>query len=94
MCGVELDFVEFKAPHKGEEISNVLSKIIQTYHLKGKVVGIVVDNASANNVAMQNIATTLNLNESTYPTPKEVHFRCFAHILNLACKGQCLNAIF
>ena len=67
-----------------------MKNIVDFYGLYGKINGIVVDNAKANDVAIKEIAKALGLNDRTYPTAKEVHFRCFAHILNIACQGKSL----
>ena len=64
-----------------------------TYGLKGKVIGIVVDNSKANDIAIKDIANFMNLNATTFPTPEELHFRCFGHILNIASQGKKLQEL-
>jgi len=90
MNTVALDFVDFAESHSGVNIARYVEEIIMKYHLYGKIIGLVADNASANNVAMKEIAGFLKLDNTTYPTAKEVHFRCFAHILNICCQGKSL----
>jgi hypothetical protein len=87
--GVALDFVEFEGRHTGVQIASQVNSVIDAFGLKKKVIGIVVDNATANDVAMKSIAeTVLQEDGANFPTAKEFHFRCFGHILNLGCKGM------
>jgi len=90
--GVLLDFILVSGSHSGKRIAFIVDNIIKKYHLHGKIVGLVVDNARANDIAVNEIAKGLGMNNETYPTLEEVHFRCFAHILNISCQGKtCLN---
>ena len=88
MHGLGLDFVEFQDNHTGQKIAEKVKDIIHDFWLDGKVIGIVVDNAKANDVAIQSIANVLKLDDNTFPNQTELHFRCFGHILNLGCKGE------
>ena len=90
MNTVALGFVDFAGSHSGVNIARYVREIILKYHLYGKIIGLVADNASANNVAMKEIADFLKLDDTTYPTANEVHFWCFAHILNICCQGKSL----
>jgi hypothetical protein len=87
MCGVTLDFKLLEDNHSGRQIATMVRTVINTYGLREKIIGCVVDNASANDVAVRRIAAALQLNETTFPTPEELHYRCFGHIMNLACQG-------
>jgi hypothetical protein len=88
MHSFALDFKDVPGSHNGERIANQVIYVIKKYHLEGKVIGIVVDNAKVNDVAIKKISQALNLDEDTFPTDKEIHFRCFAHILNICCQGK------
>jgi hypothetical protein len=88
MHSFALDFKDVPESHSGEHIANHVFNVIKKYHLEKKVIGIVVDNAKVNNVAIKKISQALNLNENTFPSEKEIHFRCFAHILNICCQGK------
>ena len=92
---VVLDFIHVSGSHTGKRIAFIVNNIIEKYHLHGKIVGLVVDNARANDVAVDEVAKALGLSSETYPTSEEVHFRCFAHILNICCQGKnCLRLIW
>jgi len=88
MQSASLEFTKVKGSHSGIQIANQVMETIQKYDLFDRIIGIVTDNASANDVAVGIIAKTLNLNENTYPKPEELHYHCFAHVLNLACQGE------
>jgi hypothetical protein len=90
MHGIALDFAEFSGHHSGLEIARKVKDVVNEFGLHGRILGIVVDNAKANDVAIQDIAAILGLDNTTYPTPSELHFRCFGHMMNLGCKGKCL----
>lgn len=74
-----LDFVPSEGLHTGKAIAQVFFKCLQFYGIETKVGGITVDNAAANTTFMSELSNIL-------PTFDAVdgHFRCFAHILNLA----------
>jgi hypothetical protein len=88
MNGTAIEFLEFPERQTGEQIAQNVWETIQKYNLNGKIVGIVVDNCSANDVALGIIAKKLKLNANTFPTPEELHYRCFGHIMNIGCKGK------
>ena len=92
MIGIGLDFVEFERQHTGVEIAHRVKTIINEYKLDQKILAIVVDNAKSNDVAIKEIATIFNLDQDTFPTPEELHIRCFGHTMNLACKGEFHNS--
>ena len=86
--GFGIEFAEFPEKHTGRNIADKVIHAIQEYGLKGKITGIVVDNASNNDAAMKIITQHLGLNDSTFPNEEELHFRCFGHAKNLGCKGK------
>jgi len=88
MHGVEIEFADFPAPHSGQNIATKVMNTIEQYELQEKIIGIVLDNASANDTAMGILAIYLGLNDETFPTREEFHIRCFGHALNLSCKGK------
>ena len=88
MHSVGLDFVDVAGSHSGENIASHVKKIVDKYCLYGKIIGLVVDNAKANDIAIEKIAEALNLDDKSFPTVSEAHFRCFAHILHIACQGK------
>jgi hypothetical protein len=88
MNGAGIQFIEFSESPTGDHIAEKVLDTIQYFHLWGRIIGIVVDNAAVNDVAICKISAKLNLNENSYPTEKELHLRCFGHIMNLGCKGK------
>jgi hypothetical protein len=86
--GVGLDFVEFSSHHTGKNIAKAFMGVVDQYRLRNKIVGIVMDNASSNDIAIKEIAVKLGLDNTTFPTADELHFRCFGHVMNLGCKGE------
>jgi len=90
MHSTGLGFVDAAGSHSGNNIATLVKRLVGKYGLSGKIIGLVVDNARANDVAVKDIAVALNLDARTYPTAQEVHLRCFAHILNIACQGRSL----
>ena len=88
MHGVGIEFADFPAPHSGQNIAKKVMDTIDQYELHGNIIGIVLDNAKANDNAMEILAHYLNLNQFTFPTKEDFHIRCFGHALNLACKGN------
>jgi len=90
MHSTGLGFVDAAGSHSGSNIATHVKRLVEKYGLSGKIIGLVVDNARANDVAIKDIALALSLDDRTYPTKQEVHLRCFAHILNIACQGKSL----
>jgi len=88
MHGVGIEFADFPAPHSGENIATKVMNTIKQYELQEKIIGIVLDNARANDTAMGILTGYLGLDEETFPTCEEFHIRCFGHALNLTCKGK------
>ena len=76
-----LDFVPSHGKHTGKDIANIFKNTItqNDLYLDTKIVGITLDNASANTKFIQELAVLL-------PNVDVIdqHFRCFAHIINLA----------
>ncbi|CAG8706133.1 8202_t:CDS:2, partial [Gigaspora rosea] len=80
-----LNFVELEGAHSGKNIANKFIKMVEFYKIENKIIGITTDNASNNDTMIDNIeiwAIEQNLNFSD-----KNHFRCFAHILNLAVQA-------
>lgn len=79
LVSVALDFVNSDGKHAGTDIANLFFKVVKEFGLEGKIQGITVDNASANTTFMSELKRLL-----TNFDPENQHFRCIAHILNLA----------
>ena len=80
LCTYILDFIVFKDQHSGYEISNLFSNVISDFNLQGRTMGITTDNASNNDVFIQELL------DKNYLLSPESHIRCFAHVLNLVAQ--------
>ena len=68
-----LDFVPENGEHTGKNIADKFNESLKTYGLEEKVIGITVDNASANTTFMAELA---KINEEFCEV--DMHFRCVA----------------
>ena len=75
-----LAFCSFKYLHFDRQIFNTIYQTVAIYGISNKIISIIFDNASNNNVDVQ------LLNDSFYPILNENLFliRCACHILNLS----------
>lgn len=74
-----IDFLSSNGHHTGRDIAELFHSVIRKYCLEKKVQGITVDNASANTKLMEELSKIMiNFKAS------EQHYRCLAHLLNLA----------
>ncbi|XP_066585170.1 uncharacterized protein [Prorops nasuta] len=75
---IVLDFVPSQGRHTGEEIANIFYKSVNDFGIADKIMGITVDNVSANTTFIYELGKLVpefNIEDQ--------HFRCMAHILNL-----------
>ncbi|XP_070522386.1 uncharacterized protein [Cardiocondyla obscurior] len=78
---IVLDFVPSHGKHTGKDIAYIFKNTIMQNNLSiaNKIIGITVDNASANTKFIHELAALLpNIDVN------DQHFRCFAHVINLA----------
>ena len=68
--------------HKGENIGKLIVSCIKEWKLK-RIVSITVDNASANEVAINHVKNVLNDDSDCVLNGEFLHIRCCAHIINL-----------
>lgn len=78
-----LDFVPSNGKHTGKDIANIFFNSIKDYDIQKKVQGITLDNAAANTTFIQEFSELMD-NEGIVFDTEDQHFRCFAHIINLA----------
>ena len=78
-----IDFCQSRGEHTGKDIANCFLKVIDNYELSNKIMGITVDNASANTKFMVELSGLLPSFDS-----ENQHFRCAAHILNLSTQDM------
>lgn len=69
--------------HRGIDIAKFFYDSITDFDIKNYIQGITVDNASANSVFMYELETLLKAEYIKF-SAEDQHFRCIAHILNLA----------
>jgi hypothetical protein len=76
-----LDIPRLKGPHSGENISVLLSTVIDFYDVAANLGFFMMDNASNNDTCIQELI-------KKYPTiSSQARLRCFGHILNLIVKA-------
>lgn len=83
-----LQFERLPYPHDGETIRAFIAKTIEENALQEKIISITSDNAS------NNIAAFRLLDKSSELTPLNlgiVHYKCVAHIIDLALKSALKN---
>lgn len=78
-----LDFEPSHGKHCGVDIANIFSNVLQFYTIENKIEGIAVDNVAANTTFISELGEILN-NKNIAFNIEDQHFRCFAHVLNLA----------
>ena len=78
-----LDFVCIPSSHTGERICHAFRDVIETkYNFGDRIMGVTLDNASNNTTFMEKlIESNPFFNETN-------HFRCFAHVVNLAVQSM------
>lgn len=75
-----LDFLPSHGKHTGKDIAELFQNCLVEYGIEEKVIGVTVDNVTANTVFIQ------ELSQLNAKFDGDSHFRCMAHILNLGCQ--------
>ena len=78
-----LDLVASEGKHKGSDIAKLFFQVVKFFEIQDRIQGITVDNASANETFMENLGVLMEKENFTF-NHEDQHFRCYAHILNLA----------
>lgn len=78
-----VDFIPSCGRHSGRDIAEIFHKSLKQWNLLSKIQGITLDNASANTKFMTELAKLMSAENINFD-PTNQHFRCFAHIINLA----------
>lgn len=78
-----IDFVPSNGCHSGKDIAKIFFETLNDHKLITKIQGITLDNASANTVFLSELAILMDANDLSLD-PVNQHFRCFAHVINLA----------
>jgi len=80
---VLIDFSLIPYPHGGQQIMEKLREIITEFKIEKKLIALTSDNASNNIKAFKILKNWLK----NYSSEEIIHFRCFAHIINLSIRG-------
>ncbi|KAL5581789.1 hypothetical protein UlMin_014231 [Ulmus minor] len=78
-----LNFSYLPPPHTGIALSDAISSLLIEWDIQGKIFGITLDNASANDVLVEELRVDLNSKGLLVCRGNFFHLRCCAHILNL-----------
>ena len=78
-----LNFSYLPPPHTGIALSDASSSLLLEWDIQGKIFGITLDNASANDVSVEELRVDLNSKGLLVCRGNFFHLRCCAHILNL-----------
>lgn len=78
-----ISFSFMPPPHDGISIFDKLQSLLAEWNLDSKVFSFTLDNASANNVAVDFLRNHLNLCSGLLCSGEFFHICCTAHIINL-----------
>ncbi|KAL0463245.1 UNVERIFIED_CONTAM: hypothetical protein Slati_0212100 [Sesamum latifolium] len=78
-----LNFVHIPPPRRGLEIANAIWHCLEDWGIESKIHTISVDNASSNDVAIDNLKIYVKNKRRLLYDGRLFHVRCCAHILNL-----------
>ena len=84
---ITLDFLHLVQSHTGIHLYEAFMKVIDSYDIHQKMLGVTLDNAANNNIMIQELAAS---NGSSFRHHN--HIRCFAHVLNLGAQAA-LNVL-
>ncbi|CAG9825832.1 unnamed protein product [Phaedon cochleariae] len=79
-----IDFVPSRGQHTGKDIGHCFYNSLVTYDLQQKIQGITEDNVSANTLFMSELSKIIHEKHGKLFDEEDQHFRCIAHVLNLA----------
>ena len=82
LCHFLLDIIPFQIRHTGENIATEIQKVLLAFNLEHKVLGLTTDNASSMIACGKIMKQELSLISNNDFN----HYRCAAHILNLAAQ--------
>ncbi|CAG8782687.1 41584_t:CDS:2, partial [Gigaspora margarita] len=82
-----IDFGLLSGKHDGVNIANGFYRILEDYNIVSKFLAITLDNATNNNVFIQELAIKLKKEMDVSWDPECLRFQYFNHILNLAAQA-------
>ena len=71
-----------RGKHAGSDIAQIFHNVTEFYEISEKIVGITLDNVSANTTFIEELEKILT-SKSIEFDKEDQHFRCLAHIINL-----------
>jgi hypothetical protein len=78
---------QIEGSHTGENIAEVVARVITTYEVERRLGIFVTDNAKSNDTAVSHLLQSLDISEP----PGSRRGRCLGHIINLAAKSFLLG---
>ncbi|KAK2663318.1 hypothetical protein Ddye_001892 [Dipteronia dyeriana] len=78
-----LNFSFMDPPRDGISLSEKVNTLVCEWRIEKKLFSITLDNASSNNILVQNLKSHLNINKASVYDGEFLHIRCCAHIINL-----------
>lgn len=97
MCHTVVDLTVLNGSHTGKRIAKSFWYVLKEFGISEKLLSATADNASNMDTMFEELES-LALAEDVVFDPKNYRIRCFAHIMNLACKdmiqsiGDCESA--
>ena len=79
---IALDLKPARGKHAGSDIAQIFHNVTEFYEISEKIVGITLDNVSANTTFIEELEKILK-SKSIEFDKEDQHFRCLAHIINL-----------
>jgi len=77
-----LDFLPLSDAHTGSNLHESFVRVLNTFGLSSKVLGVTLDNASNNDCFIEKLSSDSETSFKSFH-----HIRCFAHVLNLAAQA-------
>ncbi|KAF8487446.1 hypothetical protein DFH94DRAFT_609932, partial [Russula ochroleuca] len=78
-----IDFRELVGEHSGENMAEAVWATLELYGLIGRIIAIVMDNASNNNTMMTSLERQ-HQKQDIYFSAEDAHMQCMPHTIHLA----------
>jgi hypothetical protein len=78
-----LSFSFMPPPHNGASLAKKIYDLLQEWGIDKKIFSLTLDNASSNDLCVENLKAKLNMKNALLFEGEFFHMRCCAHILNL-----------
>jgi len=87
LVSVALDFIASNGYHTGKDIAEIFFASVKDKGILEKIMGITLDNAASNTTFIIEFEKLMKNNSLNFDREKQ-HFRCIAHIINLAVQDS------